>query len=633
MCGIVGIWSTGHRREQVEAELADAVRRLGHRGPDASGTWSNETGVAFGHTRLSIIDLSDNGRQPMTSPDGRHVLVFNGEIYNHAEIRAELSGRGHSFAGHSDTEVILAAYREWGIECLHRLIGMFAIALWDGSQKSLILARDRLGVKPLYFGWHGSTLCFGSELKALRAFTHWEPSIDRTSLGEFFQYGCIAGDRSIYQGVHKLRPGHYLILKDGSSPIVSQYWSAAESLHEPLAFSDEEIESELESLLISAARYRMVADVPVGVYLSGGIDSSLVTALLSRHHSSRIKTYTIGFKEDSHNEASWARAVADYCGTEHTEYILEASEALSIAEKWGSLFDEPFGDSSGIPTLMVSRLARKEVKVVLSADGGDELFGGYRMYQKVLRRLRLIRRIPGPLRRAAAGALAAMPTAHSGSSKARPGRFSPLHEWTRRLSRLQRMLDNPSPGILFDFAKSRWSPARVDTLVGGYQSPRPLADTFDGDDLLKMSQWDLNFHLPEDLLTKVDRTTMAASIEGREPLLDHRVVEFAFRIPTRLKIGNLGAKHLLKSIVYRYVPRELLDRKKQGFAVPLDSWLRRELRDLAGDYLSEARIRAAGILDWKTVSQATKDFYAGTDRLKAPLWYVIAFEMWHEAWH
>jgi asparagine synthase (glutamine-hydrolysing) len=255
------------------------------------------------------------------------------------------------------------------------------------------------------------------------------------------------------------------------------------------------------------------------------------------------------------------------------------------------------------------------------------------MYQKVLRRLRLIRRVPGPIRRAAAGTLSAMPKAHSGSSAARPGGSSPMHEWRRRLSRLQRMLDNPSPGLLFDLAKSRWSPAKVATLVGDYQSPRPLADTFDGDDLLKMSQWDLNFHLPEDLLTKVDRTTMAASIEGREPLLDHRVVEFAFRVPTRLKIGNLGAKHLLKSIVYRYVPRELLDRRKQGFAVPLDSWLRRELRELAGDYLSEARIRAAGILDWKIVAQATKDFYAGTGRLKAPLWYVIAFEMWREAWN
>jgi asparagine synthase (glutamine-hydrolysing) len=633
MCGIAGIWSRDHGPEELGAELAKAVRSLGHRGPDGNGTWLSREGVALGHTRLSIIDLSDNGRQPMTSADGRYVLVFNGEIYNYAEIRAELNGKGHTFIGHSDTEVILAAYREWGIRCLDRMIGMFAIALWDEAEKTLFLARDRLGVKPLYFGWHGTTLCFGSELKALRAFAHWDPIIDRTALGEFFQYGCISGDRSIYEGVRKLPPGHYLTLKERGNPAVIRYWSVADRLHEPFNSSDEDIESELESLLISAAKYRMVSDVPVGVYLSGGIDSSLVTALLAKHHSTRIKTYTIGFREDSHNEASWARGVAAHCGTQHTEYILEASDALSIAEKWGSIFDEPFGDSSGIPTLMVSRLAGKEVKVVLSADGGDELFGGYRMYQKVLHRLELIRRVPPLLRNAAARAIAALNPAEATSRAARAGGGSSLNEWIRRLSRLQRMLDQPSPGVLFDFAKSRWSPAHVDVLVGGYKSPRPLADTFEGDDLLKMCQWDLNFHLPEDLLTKVDRTTMAASIEGREPLLDHRVVEFAMRTPSRLKIGSLGAKHLLKSIVYRYVPRRLLDRRKQGFAIPLDSWLRSELRDLAGDYLSEARIRASGILDWKTVARATNDFYAGTDRLKAPLWYVIAFEMWRDAWN
>jgi asparagine synthase (glutamine-hydrolysing) len=626
MCGIVGIWRSDGGSEQLRAETEEAIRRLAHRGPDDSGSWFNGEGIAFGHTRLSIIDLSQSGHQPMVSADGRHVLVFNGEIYNHDEIRAELTAKGHTFAGHSDTEVILCAYREWGIKCLDRMIGMFALAIWDKIGNALVLARDRLGVKPLYYGWHNATLCFGSELKALRAFGHWKPEIDRQSLGEFFQYGNISGDRSIYKNVHKLLPGHYLICKQGDTPSVACYWSVLQSVSNPLDSSDEQIESELESLLISAAKYRMVADVPVGIYLSGGIDSSLITVLLSKHHNGPVRTYTIGFQEDSHNEAAWARAVANHCGTQHTEFILRASDALGIAENWGRLFDEPFGDSSGIPTLMVSRLAAREVKVVLSADGGDELFGGYRMYQKVLHRLELLRRVPRPARRAAAGALAGMDFATSVA-------WFPFREWTRRFSRLRKMLVEPSVGVLFDFAKSRWSPANVDRLVGGYQSPRPLADIYPGDDLQKMSLWDLNFHLPEDLLTKVDRTTMAASIEGREPLLDHRVVEYAFRVPSRLKIGELGAKHLLKRIVYRHIPRNLLDRKKQGFAVPLDHWLRNELRDLANDYLSESRIRAAGILDWKAVGQATREFYAGTDRLKAPLWYVIAFEMWREAWN
>ena len=623
MCGIVGIWDLNRSAEIIRPELDEAVRRLRHRGPDDLGLWTNDSGVALGFTRLSIIDLSPLGHQPMRSADGRHVVVYNGEIYNHAEIRSKLEAAGHSFIGRSDTEVILHAFQEWGPAAVDHLIGMFAIALWDEQEQTLELIRDRVGVKPLYFGWHDGTLAFASELKALRAFGHWKPMINRQALGEFLQYGYISEDRSIYQGVYKLMPGHRLRLKRGSQPVIERYWSVLERGAELFTATDQDIEAELEALLISAAKYRMVSDVPVGVYLSGGIDSSLVTAVLAKHHDQDIRTFTIGFREDSHDESKWARQVAEHCGTRHTEYVLEAPEALAIARQWGQLFDEPFGDSSSIPTLLVSQLASRDVKVVLSADGGDELFSGYNVYTAVLKRLRTLQRVPKSIR-ATISALVSM-TDTSGSTE------GTTIVGTRGLWRLRSVLRDPSAGKLFDRSLSHWAPAGVNQLIGGYQSPRLLADTFEGEDATRMSLWDFHHYLPEDILAKVDRTTMAASIEGREPLLDHRLAEFAFRLPQHLKRGPLGTKHILRSILYRYVPRKLLERPKQGFAIPLDSWLRNELKEVVMDHLSEGRIRSQGIFDWKVVSQLTKEFYAGDSRLKSPLWFLCAFEMWRES--
>jgi asparagine synthase (glutamine-hydrolysing) len=588
----------------------------------------SETGVAFGHTRLSIVDLSPSGHQPMQSTDGRYVVIFNGEIYNHGKIRSRLESAGHTFIGRSDTEVILHAFREWGSAAVTQFVGMFTIALWDEKEQRLELVRDRVGVKPLYFGWHDGILCFASELKALKAFSHWKPTINRQALGEFLQYGYISDDRSIYQGVHKLRPGHRLRLARGRQPVIERYWSVLDGCTTPMSANDQDIEAELEALLIDSAKYRMVSDVPVGVYLSGGTDSSLVTAILAKHHDQTIRTFTIGFREDSHDESGWARQVAQHCGTMHTEYILEAPEALEIAKRWGSLFDEPFGDSSGIPTLLVSQLARREVKVVLSADGGDELFSGYNSYTGVLNRLNRLRRIPAPMR----SMLSAMISMVSASDIPVGNRT----ERARGLRRLHSMLREPTVGRLFDLDKSYRTPQEVDRLISGYESPRSSADVFPGTDADKICLWDFHHYLPEDILTKVDRTTMAVSIEGREPLLDHRLAEYAFRLPEHLKRGALGPKHILKSILYRYVPRDMIDRRKKGFSIPLDSWLRTELKEFVMDYLSEQRIRAAGILDSKMVGQLTEDFYTGTPqhtrRLKSPLWFVLAFEMWREAW-
>jgi asparagine synthase (glutamine-hydrolysing) len=377
----------------------------------------------------------------------------------------------------------------------------------------------------------------------------------------------------------------------------------------------------------------MVSDVPVGVYLSGGIDSSLVTALLAKHHDQPISTFTIGFREDSHDESGWARRVAQHCGTRHTEYTLEATEALEIAKGWGSLFDEPFGDSSGIPTLLVSRLARRDVKVVLSADGGDELFSGYTAYTGVLHRLGRLQRMPASMRMVSSAVMSIADTdLMQGLLSALAMPAGVRSERVRKVQRLRSMLREPTIGKLFDLDMSYWTPSDAGRLIGGYKSPRNSADVYPGIEADKISLWDFHHFLPEDILTKVDRTTMAVSIEGREPLLDHRLAEYAFRLPQHLKRGSLGPKHILKSILYRYVPRDLLDRRKQGFAIPLDQWLRNDLRELVMDYLSDQRIRAGGVLDGNMVSQVKKDFYAGTRRLRSPIWFLLAFEMWREAW-
>lgn len=634
MCGITGIWAHNIDKDRIRRELMESVATLRHRGPDDEGIWLNESGIGFGHTRLSILDLSALGHQPMISRDRRYAIVFNGEIYNFAEIRAELEDVGHTFSGTGDTEVILQAFGEWGPDAVRRFIGMFAIALWDEHDQTLQLFRDRVGVKPLYFGWDGSVLIFGSELKALRAFRHWSPSIDTSSLGEFLQYGYISEDRTIFEGISKLKPGHRLSLRPGKQPVITQYWRASDNLNLDISGSDADIEVRLEALLVDAFRYRMVSDVPVGVFLSGGVDSSLVTALLAKHHEQNIRTFTIGFGEGSHDESRWAKKVAAHCGTNHTEYILGVNEALDIAKDWGRLFDEPFGDSSGIPTLLVSRLASNDVKVVLSADGGDEVFSGYDVYTSVLTRTAQLARIPKWIGKV----LSAPPRATSPRLAKRRvvGSIIPTSKrgsLLRKLDRLRKMLSEPTPGRLMDIYLSYWQPEEIRQLIGQYDQPRANADSYPGLPATQMSLWDFQHYLPEDILTKVDRTTMAVSIEGREPLLDHRVIEFGLSLPLHLRRGELGTKHILKSILYKNVPRTLVDRPKQGFAIPLDSWLKTDLKDLVADYLSESRIESAGLLDNEIVQRVVKNFYAGDNTLGSPLWFLLAFEMWREQWY
>ncbi len=633
MCGITGYWV---RRGDPAAWLADlpaSVAALRQRGPDDSGVWVRPGArVALGHTRLSILDLSPLGHQPMRSADGSLAMVFNGEVYNFPVVRAELEALGHRFRSSGDSEVVLAALEQWGVKAVDKFVGMFALALWNERERRLLLLRDRMGVKPLYYAWNGRELWFGSELKALRAFRAWPAAIDRDALGEYLQFGYVSAPRSIYRGVSKLMPGHWLELGEVGEPVAHPYWQPASAV-QPVTGSPEELERRLESLLIDAFRYRMVSDVPVGVFLSGGIDSSLVAALLQRYGGGELRTFTIGFEDPRFDESPHARAVAEHLGTRHTERIVTAGDMRGVLAHWADLFDEPFGDTSGVPTYLVAKMAREHVKVALSADGGDELFSGYAHYGVVLGRERALARLPRFARSALAGSLAPFtPAALQALGDRLP--HAMRRNVVDRLAKLRVMLPDLDRATVYDLAMSFWTPWEIEALLGEATAPRARVEgpTAFADQL---SHCDLRHYLPDDILAKVDRTTMAAGLEGREPLLDHRVVEFALGLPLGERRGALGTKHLLRKVLYRYVPRELIERPKQGFAIPLARWLRGELAPLIDEYLAPSRIREGGILDPDAVRRTVAHFRAGggNDRLDVQkVWLLLAFEMWRSRW-
>ena len=635
MCGIVGFCSK-KSADLWSDNLEAAVATLRLRGPDDHGIWLKD-GVGLGHTRLSILDLSEHGHQPMLSSTGRFVMVFNGEVYNFRDIRHELSGLGYFFRGSGDSEVILAAFEQWGWTAVSRFIGMFAIALWDQQERKLMLFRDRLGVKPLYYGWNGNTMWFGSELKALRAFKTWQPEINRDALSDYFRFGYINAPHSIYANVFKLPPGHVLVWDLATQPAVKSYWSILDQLHTPLQGDEDELTEQLETLMIDAFKLRMVSDVPVGMFLSGGIDSSLVTALLQRHLGEQVHTFTIGFNEEKFNEAPHARRIAEFLGTKHTERILETSEAKAILPKWGDIYDEPFADASGIPTYLVSKLASQQVKVVLSADGGDELFSGYNVYTGILNHIAKRERIPSAIK----------------SAIVRSGRmldFESIDEWlslsalpnsvrnllraklTWRACKIHDYLAVETPGGMYEQAFSFWRGQNLVRLCGGQERLRESADVYPGVFAEKMCLWDLHNYLPGDILTKVDRATMAVSIEGREPLIDHRIVEFAFRLPLNLRRGELGNKHILRKILYKYVPREMIDRPKMGFGIPLLEWLRGDLNYLIAEYLNPSLIKSQGVLEPDLVYRTVRAFQSGDAYAVNKVWSLLAFQMWHQRW-
>ncbi len=637
MCGIAGFWFKDSAPESAGKWLRDSAKSLHHRGPDDSGLWFDGA-VGLGHTRLSILDLSPLGHQPMASRDGRWVMAFNGEVYNFGEIRKDLECLNHSFAGTSDSEVVIEAFAEWGPAAVRRFIGMFAIALWSKADGKLYLLRDRLGVKPLYYGWNGDSLWFGSELKALRAFRHWTPRLDPAAMADYFRYGYVAEPRSIYQGIFKLRAGHWLELGPDGVHKVEPYWSVLRSDLNQRQAGENELADELEALMIDAFRYRMISDVPVGVFLSGGFDSSIVAAILQRHGGQRIRTFTIGFNEAAYDESQFAARVARHLGTEHTNRILKVSEAMQILPKWGDLYDEPFGDSSGIPTLLVSRVASESVKVVLSADGGDELFSGYNSYTGALAQRHRLAAIPPWLRLAAAAATQALPLDQIDSlfaSQLWPaGAGRPfMYRVTERLAKIRDRLPTRTVGEMFDECLAFWSQEDLRRLLGWDGRPtRSNCDIYPGEDGEKLCLWDLHHYLPGDILTKVDRATMAVSIEGREPLLDHRLVEFAFALPFRLRRGARGPKHLLRQVLYKYVPRDHVDRPKQGFGIPLQHWLTGDMRILIDQYLEPGVIASQGVFDPGVVQRLLALFRAGSRTAVQKVWLLLAFQMWHARW-
>jgi asparagine synthase (glutamine-hydrolysing) len=635
MCGITGFIDTKRHSDPdqlraIASLMADSLR---HRGPDDRGVWIDAAaGVALGHTRLAIIDLSPAGAQPMVSSCGRFVLSYNGEIYNAPELRRELEAAGRSFRGHSDTEVMVEGFAVWGLRrTVERLIGMFAFATWDRSTHKLTLARDRLGIKPLYWGRANGDLVFASELKALKTLPGWQGEIDRTALAAFLRYGYVPTPMSIYRGINKLAPGFLLEYGEDGKITQTAYWSLSEVAEcgraTPLDVPDAEAIETLESLLADAVRRHMVADVPLGMFLSGGIDSSTVVALMQAASVKPIRTFSIGFREPTYDEAAHAKQVAAHLGTDHTELYVTPAEAQAVIPKLQQIYDEPFADSSQIPTFLVSEMTRRYVTVALSGDGGDEIFAGYNRYGQGLALAKMIRVLPKPMRQTMAGAMTAIaPGMWDRLFLAVPERMRPRMVGDK-IHKLAGVLPEDSLGF-YRHVVTQWPEAC--SLVQGAPAldeslyAAALRSRF-GDDVSWMQYLDMLTYLPDDILTKVDRASMAVSLEVRVPLLDHGVVEFAWRLPSRLKLRHGKSKWLLRQVAYKYIPKRLLERPKMGFAVPIDQWLRGPLKGWAQDLLRSP----ATILDGAPIAEKWAEHLAGARNWQYFLWNVLMFEAWN----
>jgi asparagine synthase (glutamine-hydrolysing) len=642
MCGIAGFVGAAPKTAGGNVDdIAEAMAAsLQHRGPDDQGIWIDPAaGAALVHRRLSIIDLSPAGHQPMVSADERFVITYNGETYSYQPIAAEFAARGHKFRGHSDTEVILESFAANGIEAtLKQMIGMFAIALWDRRERTLTLIRDRLGIKPLYWAKFGMLFLFGSELKALRAYPGWTPRIDQNAVAAFMRHNYIPAPHTIYEGVHKLEPGTILTLPWQGEPQIFRYWDARtvarDGTHRPLDGSDPELIEQLETLLTDAVGRRMIADVPLGAFLSGGIDSSTVVALMQAARSGKVKTFSIGFDIPGYNEAHHAAAVAHHLGTEHTELTVTPREALDVIPRLPEWYDEPFADSSQIPTYLVSAMTRKHVTVALSGDGGDELFAGYNRYQLTQQFWQTLSLMPQALRKGAAATLTAVrPDRWTSLLSVLPSRVRPP-QIGDKLHKVATVLEQGSAGAVYRRLVSHWEPSEI---MPQAREPESLLDDeklqAEFPDLLARMQFlDLVTYLPDDILTKVDRASMAVALEARVPLIDHRVVEFCWRLPREAKVRGDTSKWILRQILYRHVPPELVERPKMGFGIPLGEWLRGPLRDWAETLLNEKRLRDAGLLDAAMVRRYWQEHIDGRRNWQYLLWDVLMLEAWRERW-
>ncbi|MBY4672497.1 asparagine synthase (glutamine-hydrolyzing) [Burkholderia multivorans] len=651
MCGIDGFLnSVAFDEETARGTLARMTASLAHRGPDAQGLWVDPAaGIALGHRRLAIVDLSVHGRQPMASACGRYVMVFNGEIYNHRELRAQLErvGRAPAWRGHSDTEVLLAAFAAWGVDAtLRRATGMFALALWNRESRVLTLARDRIGEKPLYYGRIGDALVFASELKALRAYPGFDGEIDRDALCLYLRHSAVPAPHTIYRGIRKLPPGTWIQFEHAQdTPRIRTYWALEHAIdaghHEPFAGTAAEAVDRLDTVLRQAVARQMEADVPLGAFLSGGVDSSAIVALMQAQSAAPVDTFTIGFHEAGYDEAGYAKAVARYLGTRHTELYVTADHALEVVPKLPAIYDEPFSDASQIPTFLVAELTRRHVKVSLSGDGGDELFGGYTRYFLTPRLWRKLHRVPAAVRTRIAGALHALRPDHAdqlaavaqGAWGAGELRESPTRIGDR-LHKLGHVMTADSRiGLYRLLMSSVHHPERI--ALAGHEPPTPLDTASAWPAHLSFAEQamaiDTLTYLPTDILTKVDRAAMAVSLETRMPFLDHHVVEFAWRLPASLRLPEGQSKALLRRLLDRYVPTELIDRPKQGFCAPIDHWLRGALRDWADALLQPSRLRDEGFFDAAAVERLWRQHQAGRMNWQHQLWTVLMFQAWLDA--
>ena len=630
MCGVVGFCDFTKKSNQDSISLM--MKPLHHRGPDAYGQEYHEFEnyrVGFGHKRLSILDLSNEGIQPMSfeSLD----IVYNGEVYNFESIKVELEALGYSFNSTGDTEVILKAYHCWGVEALDKFNGMFAIAILDREKETLTLIRDRAGVKPLYWYWRDGLFLFASELKSFHEHPNFQKEINRDVLALYLQYGYILQPYSIFESTQQLNSGYILHL-DLKTKIIEKksYWSVVDAYKQPLLnLTDEEAINKTENVLKKAFNYRMVSDVPVGVFLSGGYDSSLVTALLQSDRDDKINTFTIGFDEKGYDESPHAKAVAKHLGTEHTEYYCSHKDALEIIPKLAEIYDEPFSDDSAIPTVLVSQLAREKVTVSLSADGGDEIFAGYNEYSQILKMRKRFNRVPNGLKSSLSKVMTSIPANKIPFHKH-------LYNFETRYEKIQNLLSAENPSQMLKYRSELFTEKEINNLLLFSSENLRTAYDFDfleiEDNLSKLLLTDYQTYMVDNILTKVDRATMSVGLEGREPFLDKDIIEFASRLPAHFKYRDGEQKWILKQIAHKYIPKEIMDRPKMGFAPPVGEWFKYELNTYFLHYLSHERLTKEGYFNADAVVSMRQEYLSGKKTSIKKLWSILMFQMWHERW-
>ncbi len=639
MCGISGF--IDFKKTSGIDILQSMTDTLHHRGPDGSGIELLENShaqVGFGHRRLSIIDLSEHGKQPMQF---EHLWIcFNGEVYNYAEIKKELTELGHSFTGNSDTEVIIHSYAQWGEKCIDRFIGMFAFVIYDTQNNTVYCVRDRAGVKPLFYYFKDGLFLFSSELKSFHKHPRFKKELNKNSVAAFMQYGNVPTPHCIFSDCFKLKPGHSITFSLAENNIAdrvlpenqTQYWNVYDAYNKPkLTIDFETAKIETEALLSSACNYRMVADVPVGVFLSGGYDSTAVTALLQKDRTEKLKTFTISVPDIGLNEAEYARQTADFLGTDHTEIECTQKDALDLISDLPYYYDEPFADSSAIPTTLVSIMARKQVTVALSADAGDEVFAGYNRYDYLMRYGKKLQSIPGFARIAMAELMNFVPANRIPVLKNK-------YNFPNRYEKLKSLLRDPSPEQMMLSLSQQYTQNQLtellefhpENLISAYTSKELVNESFSP--LSYMMAIDYQTYLVDDILQKVDRATMTASLEGREPFLDHRVIEYAAQLPNDYKYHNGIKKHIVREIVHKYIPKEKMDRPKMGFAIPLAAWMNNELKDMVNSYINEKSIKEQCLFNWDSVNRLKTAFFSGKTEYDFKLWYLLMFQMWYERW-